>query len=167
MQKQKQEQEDSMSAMGYVAEKVQQIVEDMGLTFVLENWSRANLVADRLKKRGGEDCELPFVIFIPPISGVLDVDVMDNVRDVPSVIIGFADRMPLDFKGHEAEEIAERMKGLAVKFIAKANASGFFEPIGGGVRYTVSFDRLDATLLIVSIELTMRPTVGVCLETFE
>lgn len=149
--------------MSYTLTKLAEIAEGMGLPFIVETWSRANLIADYLKRKGGEEPQLPFVVAIQPIRGVIAIDQFDQWADVPSVYVGFADRMPLDFKGREAEEIAERLKALAVKFIARVNNSGYFTPVSGEVSYDVSFDRLDANLLIFSMELPLRPVVGACL----
>ena len=86
------------------------------------------------------------------------------MRDAPSCLISFADAMPFDYKGAEAQEIAERLKGLAVRFIVAVNESGFFVPVSGHVNYRVAFDKMDANLCIVTLSLTLQEQAGVCFD---
>lgn len=72
--------------------------------------------------------------------------------------------MPLDFTGEQAQTIVERLKGIAADFVARMNASGYFEHIEGRVPYSVSFDRLDANLCIFTITPEVVEAVGVCIE---
>ena len=145
-------------SMSDTMNKLREVAEDMGLTFRVETWARANLIADNVTKE-----QLPLCIAIQPIKGTISIDAYANYRDIPSVFVGFADRLPLDFQGEEAEEVAERMKGKAVEFISRVNDSGFFEEVSGDIAYDVSFNRLDATLLIFSVELPLRPLASKCL----
>ena len=72
--------------------------------------------------------------------------------------------MPLDYKGADAQEIAERLKGLAVRFIVAVNESGFFVPVAGQINYRVAFDKMDANLCIVTLSLTLQEQAGVCFD---
>ena len=64
----------------------------------------------------------------------------------------------------EAQEIAERLKGLAVRFIVAVNESGFFVPVDGQINYRVAFDKMDANLCIVTLSLTLQEQAGVCFD---
>ena len=64
----------------------------------------------------------------------------------------------------EAQEIAERLKGLAVRFIVAVNESGFFVPVAGQINYRVAFDKMDANLCIVTLSLTLQEQAGVCFD---
>ena len=133
-----------------VENKVKEIAEAMGLTYLCESWFRANQAFDRFRRQG-ESRE------------VTHPDGL-TLRDAPSCLISFADAMPLDYKGAEAQEIAERLKGLAVRFIVAVNESGFFVPVAGQINYRVAFDKMDANLCIVTLSLTLQEQAGVCFD---
>ena len=66
--------------------------------------------------------------------------------------------------GDTNQEIAERLKGLAVRFIVAVNESGFFVPVAGQINYRVAFDKMDANLCIVTLSLTLQEQAGVCFD---
>ena len=72
--------------------------------------------------------------------------------------------MPFDYRGEEAQRIAERLKGIAMQFIERVNNCGFFVPVEGAVNYRVAFDKLDANLCVVTLEITLRELVGECID---
>ena len=86
-----------------VDEKVKAIVEGMGLTFVFNDWTRANLSLDA-------SC-LPACVYLLPVSGTL-ANKNGNFRDWPNAMIAFLDRAELDFNGESNEPAVERMKEL-------------------------------------------------------
>ena len=136
-----------------VENKVKEIAEAMGLTYLCESWFRANQAFDRFRRQGES-----------PVAGFLNFTSQGFVRDAPSCLISFADAMPLDYKGADAQEIAERLKGLAVRFIVAVNESGFFVPVAGQINYRVAFDKMDANLCIVTLSLTLQEQAGVCFD---
>lgn len=154
-----------------VENKVKEIAEAMGLTYLCESWFRANQAFDRFRRQG-ENCEvthpdgltLPACLYVQPVTGFLNFTPQGFVRDAPSCLISFADAMPFDYKGAEAQEIAERLKGLAVRFIVAVNESGFFVPVDGQINYRVAFDKMDANLCIVTLSLTLQEQAGVCFD---
>lgn len=149
---------------------VRQIVSDMGLSYLCETWPRANAILDKFK-RTGEDravrapdgMTLPVCLFVQPVSGRLNLR-QGQMQDAPECFLSFADAMPFDFTGEQAQEIAERMKALAVEFICRANESRYFEPIEGDISYKIAFDKLDANLCMVSIMPTLKELHGICIE---
>lgn len=154
-----------------IEQKVREIAEGMGLSYLCESWYRANVAFDRFRRQGEtreithpDGLTLPACLYVQPVSGYLDFTPQGFVRDAPTCLISFADAMPFDYRGAEAQEIAERMKALAVRFIAKVNESGFFQPISGRVDYRVSFDKMDANLCIVTLSLTLQEEIGQCVD---
>lgn len=154
-----------------IEQKVREIAEAMGLSYLCESWYRANVAFDAFRRKTDtgemehpEGKTLPACLYVQPVSGYFNFTPQGFVRDAPSCLISFADAMPLDYRGDEAQEIAERMKNLAVRFIAAANESGFFQPISERIDYRVSFDRMDANLCIVTISLTLQEGVGQCVD---
>ena len=136
-----------------VENKVKEIAEAMGLTYLCESWFRANQAFDRFRRQGEsrevthpDGLTLPACLYVQPVAGFLNFTSQGFVRDAPSCLISFADAMPLDYKGADAQEIAERLKGLAVRFIVAVNESGFFVPVAGQINYRVAFDKMDAHL---------------------
>lgn len=154
-----------------VEKKVGEIAAKMGLSYMCETWARANVLLDKFRRVGAsrsvqppDGYTLPVCIYVQPVAGAFKFTKGGYVKDAPSCFISFADAMPLDFTGDEAQSIAERLKGIATDFIAEVNNSGAFEPIYGDVSYKIGFDRLDACLCIVSITPTLAELHGVCVE---
>lgn len=151
--------------------KVREIVGAMGLSYACETWARANVVFDRFRRVGTErrveDPEgmaLPACLYVQPVSGSLHFEPSGRVTDAPACLIAFADAMPFDYRGEEAQRIAERLKGIAMQFIERVNNCGFFVPVEGAVNYRVAFDKLDANLCVVTLEITLRELVGECID---
>ena len=101
-----------------VENKVKEIAEAMGLTYLCESWFRANQAFDRFRRQGEsrevthpDGLTLPACLYVQPVAGFLNFTSQGFVRDAPSCLISFADAMPLDYKGADAQEIAERLKG--------------------------------------------------------
>lgn len=154
-----------------IEKKVKEIAEALGLTYLCESWNRANEAFDRFRRQGEDrkirhpdGLTLPACLYVQPVSGYLNFTSQGFVRDAPSCLVAFADAMPFDYKGAEAQEITERMKALAVRFITAVNESGFFMPVDGQVNYRVAFDKMDANLCIVTLSLTLQEQTGDCLD---
>lgn len=153
-----------------IEQKVGQIASDMGLSYLCETWSRANVILDKFRRTGEgrtvcapDGMTLPVCLFIQPVSGRLNLR-QGQMRDAPECFLSFADAMPFDFTGEQAQEIAERLKGLAIDFIIRANDSRYFEPLTGDIPYKIAFDKLDANLCMVSITPTIKELHGICIE---
>lgn len=86
------------------------------------------------------------------------------MTDAPACLIAFADAMPFDYRGEEAQQIAEQLKGIAMQFIERVNNCGFFVPVEGAVNYRVAFDKLDANLCCGDSRNTLRELVGECID---
>lgn len=155
--------------MATVEQNVRSIIEEMGLDYICEPWVRANAALDRYRRRadkrmGADDGHtLPVGIYVQPKGGTMNISEHGIVADAPSCLIGFADEMPFDFKGEEAQAIAERLKSMAEEFVRRANDSGHFKPIVGNISYEISYDSLDANLCIVSLKLNIEEAQGRCI----
>lgn len=154
-----------------IERRIKEIAEGMGLSYMCESWYRANQALDRYRRGGHgghlehpDGLTLPVCLYVQPVAGTLHFTDSGFVRDAPSCSICFADEMPFDYKGAEVQRLAERLKGLAVKFIEAVNNSGYFAPVGGRVSYRVAFDKFDANLCIVTLSLTLEEAVGECVE---
>ena len=137
-----------------VDEKVKAIVEGMGLTFVFNDWTRANLSLDA-------SC-LPACVYLLPVSGTL-ANKNGNFRDWPNAMIAFLDRAELDFNGESNEPAVERMKALAKRFIAEVNRSGMFSPLPAETPYSVVYDQLDANVTGVVLNVQLKELQGSCM----
>lgn len=154
-----------------IEQKIGEIAASLGLSYLCESWCRANEAFDSFRRTGEDKAvrhpggsTLPACLYVQPVSGGLVFTKLGTVQDAPSCLICFADAMPYDYKGVEAQEIAERMKALAVQFISAVNACGFFAPVSGRVNYRVAFDKMDANLCIVTLDVTLQEQVGSCLD---
>lgn len=152
-------------------EHLKRIAGDMGMAFIYESYPRLNILLDKVKRGSDKVLRTPFAslpvcICIQPIGGVWNIHPMTGERrERQNCIVAFADAMPLDFTGEQAEEISEALKEKATEFIDRINASGSFEPIYGQVSYKVSYDRFDACLCLVTIEFVLSPLYGECAKT--
>lgn len=154
-----------------IENKVKEIAESLGLTYLCESWHRANQAFDRFRRQGEErelkhpdGLTLPACLYVQPVSGFFNFTSQGFVRDAPACLIAFADAMPFDYRGADVQEIAERLKALAVQFVVAVNESGYFLPVGGQVNYRVAFDKMDANLCIVTLSLTLQEQTGACLD---
>lgn len=156
-----------------IESRVKEIAEGMGLSYICETWTRANVVLDKFRRDQSssgkpvvhkDGLKLPVCLYVQPVAGSLKFTELDMCKDAPVCSVSFADAMPFDYRGDEAQEIAERMKNVAANFVVRCNESGYFEQISGDVRYQIAFDKLDANLCIVTLQLTLVESVGVCAE---
>ena len=138
-------------------QKKKKIVESLGIGYMFDDWSRANLKAD------SPVIKYPLCVNLLPVSGTFSFKT-GIVKDSPNCLFAFLDKTDLDFDSKENNEIVERMKRLALKFIAKLNSSGVFEPIEGDIRYSIVYDKLDVNLTGVTVEITLKTVRGVCGE---
>lgn len=152
-------------------EQLKRIASDMGVPFIFESYPRLSLQLDKVKRGSDKAVQAPFGSFpvcicLQPVSGVWNVHPMTGERrERQNCIIVFADAMPFDFTGEQAEAISEALKEKATEFIDRINASGHFEPIYGQVSYKVGYDRFDACLCLVTMEFVLSPLYGECAKT--
>lgn len=150
-------------------EKLKGIAEAMGMAFLYESYPRLNLLLDKFKRVGGEvrmpnNVTLPLCICVQPIAGSWAIHPMTGERrERQDCIVAFADAMPLDFTGEQADAVSESLKGLATEFIDRLNASGEYEELLN-VTYEVGFDRFDASVCLVTIRFNLAPLMGECVE---
>lgn len=124
------------------------------VTYLYDNWATANVRLDRL--------EFPAIINLLPVSGRFDIS-RTQLRDCPECMIAFADKTRFDFDGVENDEVIERCKALAVRFIRELNKSGLFEWTSTDIRYSVFYDKLDVNITGIVLELNLKEVVGVSL----
>lgn len=155
-----------MTYQSTIRMNVQHICEAMGLSFLCETWSRANVVLDKFRRNANGEVEgeqtLPCALFLQPVSGTMTVSRYDTFADAPRCALSFLQAMPLDFTDEDVASITSEMQAYAAQFISNANESGYFERIEGEVTYEVSFDKTDANLLVFTIFPTLREAVGQC-----
>lgn len=123
-----------------------------GVTYLYDNWATANVRLDRL--------EFPAIINLLPVSGRFDIS-RTQLRDCPECMIAFADKTRFDFDGVENDEVIERCKALAVRFIRELNKSGLFEWTSTDIRYSVFYDKLDVNITGIVVELNLKEVKGV------
>lgn len=152
-----------------VEKRIKAIIEGMGLDYICESWARSNAVLDRYRRRADKRVKaddghkLPVGIYIQPTSGTLNIAERGTVTDAPSCLVAFADEMPFDYTGRQAQEVAERMKALAEEFLRRVNADEWLKPISGNIAYNIAYDRLDANLCVVTITATIEEAWGRCI----
>lgn len=135
--------------------KIRSIAEKMKcINYMFDNWQTANVKLDSSK--------LPAILNVLPVSGKFDIG-RQQMKDYPNLLIAFMDKVDLDFDGEDADNTVERCKAFAQEFILLVNKSGLFEPISGGVPYSVFYDRLDVNVAGITLELTLKEINGLVL----
>ena len=106
----------------------------------------------------------PVCLHVAQISGTFTIDKLSTLKDSQEIMLVLLD---LDKKGAADSDhsgvIIERMKQEAVKLIGELNRSGLVEPITGQVKYSPVVKDFNKCLTGVAIQLTIKPTEGVCL----
>jgi hypothetical protein len=135
-----------------VERKIASIAEQLGITYLYDNWATANVRLDKEK--------MPVMINVLPVSGKFSLSRV-QIRDCPNCMLAFADLTELDFDGVDNDEVIERCKSHAIDFIKRLNNSGLFEPVDGDITYSVFYDKLDVNITGVVIELQLKEVHGV------
>lgn len=152
--------ESNNTTNGSVESKVRAVVESMNesVTYLYHNWAQANVAIDNI--------DGPTILYVLPTNGSLDVQ-WHSVKDKPESFIAFLDKAEFDFDGESNNNVVERMKLLAIKFINALNRSGLFEEIEGNLRYQVLYDHLDMNVTGVVINPILEEAEGIstCRET--
>lgn len=147
----------SIAKYGTVESKVKAVAESLGdgVQYLFMNWAQANVAMDEVVK--------PSVVYVLPPSGTLDFDYA-RVKDYPETQIGFLCPTDFDFDGTENDNVIERMKRLAIRFVKALNESECFEWIEGKLSYQVVYDFLDqnVTGIVLSIPLKEVDGVAIC-----
>lgn len=147
----------SIAKYGTVESKVKAVAESLGdgVQYLFMNWAQANVAMDEVVK--------PSVVYVLPPSGTLDFDYA-RVKDYPETQIGFLSPTDFDFDGTENDNVIERMKRLAIRFVKALNESECFKLIEGKLSYQVVYDFLDqnVTGIVLSIPLEEVDGVAIC-----
>lgn len=137
-----------------VEQKVKSVAETMeGLTYVFENWTKADIRIERLP--------LPAMVNLLPVSGYFKLK-NNQFKDQPNCMFAFFDKSERDSNGSEYDTVVDRCKALAMEFIVKLNNSGFFEPIEGEISYSVSLDKLSTSVSGIIVSVQLKELKGVC-----
>ena len=123
-------------------------------SYVFEDWKGAAERVDRVA--------LPAIITLLPASGKFEFN-YGKVKDSEDVAIAFIDKVARDANGNDNEAVYSRMKQLACMFIKALNESGYFEPIGGAVKYSTILESASANFTGVFVELRIKELTGVCM----
>ena len=136
-----------------VQAKLKQVAESLGVPFVFEDWTQANVEIDRIL--------LPAVVYVLPASGELDFK-NGNIRDNQNGMLAFLDKVELNGNGLDNDCVVDRMKSLAMRFIVKLNETGNFEPLGGVMKYQVAYNKLNAVTSGIVFEVVLKEITGIC-----
>lgn len=123
-------------------------------TYVFEDWYTADKVIDKVA--------LPAIIFILPVSGVLQYGEHGRIKDAENCIIAFVDKVDKEADGRDNEITYNAMKAAARRFINAINASGFFDYIQGDVAYNVIYEQMSSIVTGIALNLRLKELVGRC-----
>lgn len=123
-------------------------------SYVFEDWYTADKVVEKTA--------LPAIIFILPVSGILQYGQHGRIKDAENCAIAFVDKVDKEADGRDNETVYNAMKTTARAFINALNASGFFNPIEGDVAYNVIYEQLSSIVTGVVLQLQLKELVGRC-----
>ena len=139
-----------------IEDKVRSIANEQfsEFSYVFEDWYTADKVVEKTA--------LPAIIFILPVSGILQYGQHGRIRDAENCAIAFVDKVDKEADGRDNETFYNEMKTTARAFINALNASGFFNPIEGDVAYNVIYEQLSSIVTGVVLQLQLKELVGRC-----
>lgn len=139
-----------------IEDKVREIVGEYfsGFSFVFEDWNTADTKLDKV--------ELPAIIMVLPVSGVLQFGQHGRIKDAENTIVAFVDKVPKEADGRDNEVVYNEMKVAARAFIRRLNESGYFNYIQGDVPYNTIIEQLSSIVTGVALQLQLKELVGRC-----
>ena len=139
-----------------IEDKVREIVGEYfsGFSFVFEDWNTADTKLDKV--------ELPAIIMILPVSGVLQFGQHGRIKDAENTIVAFVDKVPKEADGRDNEVVYNEMKVAARAFVRRLNESGYFDYIQGDVPYNTIIEQLSSIVTGVALQLQLKELVGRC-----
>lgn len=138
-----------------IKEKVKQICDSEfpNWSYVYEDWYGADAVVERVP--------LPAIIAIMPTTGAVE-ERNGRIYDREELALAFVDKVPKGANGEDNAIVYERMKKAAAMWVKSANASGYFEPISGEVKFEVIYEELTSVVTGVFVELSLKDKIGRC-----
>lgn len=158
--------------MNGTIEKCREIAQNMGYSWICATRPQAGEMLDRYRRQYSTQVTpesrktFPVIICIQPSGGRFEIDSMDNVRDIPSVLFAFAEPMKLDTPEPEMLAIIEELKGVALHYTLALRESGEFSSVSMAGDYNITFDRYDANLCILEQRIELTPKVGECVDKY-
>lgn len=139
-----------------IEDKVREIVGEYfsGFSFVFEDWNTADTKLDKV--------ELPAIIMVLPVSGVLQFGQHGRIKDAENTIVAFVDKVPKEADGRDNEVVYGEMKVAAREFVRRLNESGYFNYIQGDIPYNTIIEQLSSIVTGVALQLQLKELVGRC-----
>lgn len=139
-----------------IEDKVREIVGEYfsGFSFVFEDWNTADTKLDKV--------ELPAIIMVLPVSGVLQFGQHGRIKDAENTIVAFVDKVPKEADGRDNEVVYNEMKVAARAFVRRLNESGYFNYIQGDVPYNTIIEQLSSIVTGVALQLQLKELIGRC-----
>jgi hypothetical protein len=136
-------------------DKLREVAESLGVSFVFQDWTTANIEIDKTP--------LPAVTYILPTSGSLNFK-LGFIKDSQNGMLAFLDKVVLDGDGVDNDNVVDRMKRLAMQYIVKLNATGYFEMLSGVLAYKTIYSELNSNVSGIAFEVTLKEVKGICEE---
>lgn len=131
--------------------------------YVFGSMAQINLLLDKLNRQR----EYPVFVQVQPVEGTLYLGEgtynAGVIADEPHVMVGYGDRIRLDYDAEKVEDMVSHLKGLCVGLLADIMRSGLFSPIED-VTYSVMFDKMDANIVLVLMDFRLRDAEGDCID---
>lgn len=139
-----------------IQEHIKSIAQQMGIAYIYHNWTSVNQAVSTSK--------LPVMINVLPVSGSFSVGY--ELIERTNCMVAFLDKTDYDFDAEENDQIVERMKNLAKQFLVRLNKVADIENLNlDEVPYQVVYDKLDANLTGIILDLRISKSEGMCQNT--
>lgn len=132
-----------------IEEKVRAVCADAlpDFAYIFADWFDASRIVSK--------SPLPAVVNILPVSGTMEVR-NGRRHDVENGAVAFVDKVPKDATGEDNAEVYNRMKDAAFVFLRAINNSGYFEPVGEAVGFSVIYEQLTSIVTGVMLDIQLR-----------
>lgn len=132
-----------------IEEKVRAVCADAlpDFAYIFADWFDASRIVSK--------SPLPAVVNILPVSGTMEVR-NGRRHDVENGAVAFVDKVPKDATGEDNAKVYNRMKDAAFVFLRAINNSGYFEPVGEAVGFSVIYEQLTSIVTGVMLDIQLR-----------
>ncbi len=145
-----------------ITEKVKEVLTENGnLPYVFGSMMQVNKMMDRLHRAKS----FPIAIALQPVDGTLSVaDVYGaRGRDTAHIMVGYADSIKLDYEPERVQGQVDALKERCLRCLHTLATCGQFDYVSEAA-YSVMFDALDANMVIVLMDFSIREAEGICLD---
>lgn len=150
--------------MTSIQEKIKAAATADGTPWVFGSMNYINLLMDQLHQVR----KFPCALSVQPIDGHFDTDAEGAYsitrHDTEHVVIGYADTVGPKDTPEQVNARVAALKRRCLVLLDALEAGGDFAPVSSQVNYSVLYDALDASMVIVLMDFYLRELAPACLD---